>query len=638
MQPKNIPHLLISSIIIIAFLLPLPASAQGAFQISVEYLDNSKFPQVQAYVSVSDQNGLPIKNLEVDAFTLIESGVPVTIQDFKPIQNIEQPLSIALIMDTSTSMGSQYQPTPMQKSVEAAKSFVDQLQPQDRVAVIKFSDKPEEILSLTEDKTLVKQALDSLQPEENKTALYDGIVAGIKTLESQSGRRIIVVVTDGKDTGTGLFNFEMAMREASAASIPIYPMGFGGAINVKEMKQMAELTGGVAQILPKVLDLQNSFAEVLNILREQYLIRYVSILPADDKDYELLLTVNYGGGQEQTTYHFIAKSSPIQFGLPNFQPDQVIGGLVKFTPVTDWPAPLKSLEILADGTQIGKVESAPFEYEWNSFNSGIVPGIHDFLFKMVDVAGNAGQLSVSLNVQPPITIEITTPTDNSTVSGSINFTAKVTALPGVSLSRVVFFVDEKEIASIPADPNLTQYETTWDTGNYPAQAHPISVIAYDTAGLFTTEKKMLVNVQVGGYSGMIVLIVLAIAALVIPIAMRSRRRAGRSANMVVSSGVASAGGQPLLRELDGVSPNQVWPLGMSEVRLGRKRDENDIALKGLKASRRQASIRFEQGLYAIYSLSANNPVLVNDKPVVQMQVLKPGDLIRLGETVLRFES
>jgi VWFA-related protein len=639
MKTKHISYLLIGLFVFNLLAIPLTARAEGTFHVAVEYLDNSTFPWVEAYVSVSDQNGIPIKGLDAGAFSLVESGTPAAIQEFKPIRNTEQPLSIVLVMDTSTSMGSVDKPTPMQRSVDAAKSFVDQLEAVDRVAVIKFSDKPEEVISLTDDKARVKLALDSLEPEKNKTAMYDGIVAAVKALTNQSGRRIIVVVTDGKDTGTGLFDFDAAVNEAQNEAISIYPMGFGGIINVSQLRKMAELTGGVAQILPKAIDLQTSFTDILNILREQYFIQYVSSRPADDKDLELLVSVDYGGGLEQTTYHFSAKSGSIPISLPSFQPGQVVGGIVKFAPTFDWLAPLKSLEILVDGTQIAKVETKPFEYSWNAFASKITPGTHDFLFKAVDIAGNTGQSTVSLNVQPPITIEITSPTDGSTVSGSAKITAKVTTLPGVSVSKVAFMVGTTEIAAVPGNANQTEYEAAWNTRSYTAMAYPVSVVVYDTAGLFTTSKNMLVNVHVGNYSWMFILIVLAVAALIVPIAMRSRRRrAMPPVGLTPGAAVASVAGRTALRELEGMNPNQVWPLGVSEVRLGRKRDENDIPLQGLKASRRQGLIRFEDGLYVVYSLSAGNPVLVNEMPVPQMQVLKPGDLIRMGDSVFRFEN
>jgi len=87
-----------------------------------------------------------------------------------------------------------------------------------------------------------------------------------------------------------------------------------------------------------------------------------------------------------------------------------------------------------------------------------------------------------------------------------------------------------------------------------------------------------------------------------------------------------------------MNPDQIWPLGIAELRLGRKRDENDIPLQGLSASRRHAVIRFEQGEYIIQGVSANNPVIVNNETISQSHILRAGDVIQLGETTLRFEQ
>ena len=93
-----------------------------------------------------------------------------------------------------------------------------------------------------------------------------------------------------------------------------------------------------------------------------------------------------------------------------------------------------------------------------------------------------------------------------------------------------------------------------------------------------------------------------------------------------------------LHELEGHSPDKVWSLGATEVRLGRKREENDIPLKGLKASRKHAVIRFERGQYVIEGLSPDNPVVVNDQAISQPRILQGGDVIKLGDTTLRFEQ
>jgi pSer/pThr/pTyr-binding forkhead associated (FHA) protein len=60
-------------------------------------------------------------------------------------------------------------------------------------------------------------------------------------------------------------------------------------------------------------------------------------------------------------------------------------------------------------------------------------------------------------------------------------------------------------------------------------------------------------------------------------------------------------------------------------------------LKGRRASRKHAVIRYQQGSYFIYSLNPQNPVAVNDQPIDQGYMLQPGDVIYAGETILRFE-
>jgi len=66
--------------------------------------------------------------------------------------------------------------------------------------------------------------------------------------------------------------------------------------------------------------------------------------------------------------------------------------------------------------------------------------------------------------------------------------------------------------------------------------------------------------------------------------------------------------------------------------------ENDIPLEGRNASRKHAVIRYERGQYVIYSQNADNPVIVNNTTVAQSHILRQGDEIQLGDTVLKYEQ
>jgi hypothetical protein len=120
MKSKTITKFFFGLVIFLGLTFPSPVTALEGFRVRIDDLDYSKFPQADAYISVSDANGLPIKNLPQEAFLLTENDSPVSTESFEAIQNKKHPLSIVLVMDTSGSMRGQGASAPMQKAIEAA--------------------------------------------------------------------------------------------------------------------------------------------------------------------------------------------------------------------------------------------------------------------------------------------------------------------------------------------------------------------------------------------------------------------------------------------------------------------------------------------------------------------------------------
>ena len=629
MKPKF--TCLVGLLVLLFVLVPSAGAAQGVIRLHVDYVDNSKFPQVDTYLSIADSDGLPITTLTQDLFTEKENGQIVTPLDFTTIPNSAQPLGIALLMDTNASMWTRDAVTPLKQSIDEASRFIDQLGQLDQLSIIQFSDQPAVVFPLGSDKYQAKQALSKLQTGINQRAQYDAIAAGVKALNGFPGRRIIVMVTNGQDTQLQeTYSLDGAVNEAQKAGVPVYILGFGDTLSLQQLQKITEGTGGFAYIRQDQFGLQSAFDSFLQLLHFQYRICYLSALPANNNDQNLEVTLTYNGDEEQTTSHFLSMSNAIPVSMPDRHDGDIVGGIVSFKPVIDWPAEaLKSLDISVDGTSLKTVTATPFEYDdWNSAQAKLPTGLHEFVIKVTDIAGNTGHADVKLDVEPPITVKITNPADGDTVQSSSSITADVTPLTGIAVQKVEFYVDDKLIGTSTTQP----YQATWDAPSYPAGPHSVKVMAYDSNDLFPSNQEIRVNVQVGSYSWLIILIVLAAAALVIPIGIRARRR-----NRQVISGQPLSG-QPLLREIEGLNPGQVWPLGNSEVRLGRKRDENNIPLQGLKASRHHALITLEGGRYIIASLSPDNPVIINNQPVPGKQVLHPGNIIQLGETTLRYEQ
>jgi len=626
MKRRWIPQLLSSMLILQTLILTvIPAKAQAGIRLNIDAINNDLFPQIELNLSISDAQGFPVKGLTEENFSITEDSQPVSDIVVIPAQNVQQPLAFTLVIDTSGSMGGSSTPTPLQNAVQAAKAFINTLSSQDQVALVAFADQVTLVQDLTTDRTLVRNALDTLKPNGN-TALYDAVVQAVDILKNRSERRVIVLLTDGVDSGIGQFTFDDAVNEAARWAVPVYPIGFG-SVDKSELEKFAFLTGGAAQIQPDSSTLQAAFQVVLGILREQYVLRFISSLPADDKEHELIVNLDYQGWHVEQSHQFIAKPSELTITLPGVSDGQVVGGTIRFAPEIVSPGPISELNILIDGQILANVLAKPYEYVWDS--TIVMSGEHDFTFIAKDIAGNTGQVTVHLNIQPPIIIEIEKPTQGETLSGKTFITVNVIALSKVA--SVQFLIDNKPLQTLTSSP----YEVEWNLSGVPSGSHTIEVIATDVNS-FSARSSLDIEVALQKGSGMFWLALLAILvalALIIPIAFRRRHASGPK----VSNATPSQGLSYVLVELEGMNPQKIWPMSEGEIRFGRKRDENDIHLKGLSASRFHAVIRFQEGCYIIFSLNPENPVYVNDSPI-QQQALKIGDIIRMGDSMFRYEQ
>jgi hypothetical protein len=110
---------------------------------------------------------------------------------------------------------------------------------------------------------------------------------------------------------------------------------------------------------------------------------------------------------------------------------------------------------------------------------------------------------------------------------------------------------------------------------------------------------------------------------------------GRSAPTVI--GGEAQGSFAELRVVSGVSVGQRWQLPTVDVKIGRE-TTNLVSIDDERASREHAKIRYIDGGYTIIDLGSANGTLVNEQVVQQPVRLNNGDLIKIGNTVLAFQS
>jgi diguanylate cyclase (GGDEF)-like protein len=93
--------------------------------------------------------------------------------------------------------------------------------------------------------------------------------------------------------------------------------------------------------------------------------------------------------------------------------------------------------------------------------------------------------------------------------------------------------------------------------------------------------------------------------------------------------------QPCLVLYSGDQTGTRFPLVDGRLVLGRSPD-CDVCLESLGISRRHAELREERGTVVLHDLGSSNGTHLNDQRVTQAMPLKDGDLIRLGQVLLRF--
>lgn len=223
---------------------------------------------VSVPVSVIDRQGKYVVDLQQKDFRIYEDGVEQLITHFS---NIDQRFSVVLLMDTSGSTASF-----LEQMKGAAKAFVEQLRPLDTVQPVYFHG---EIRPLTtksiNDPNLLSAAIEQMSPGPLNmgTRLYDAVDFALGVLKPVSGRKAVILFTDGENTW-GKATMKSTLHEAEESDIIIYTLQYGDAPAQKYLQQLAEKTGGRYFMAADGNTIRRSFAEVAEELRRQYVLGY----------------------------------------------------------------------------------------------------------------------------------------------------------------------------------------------------------------------------------------------------------------------------------------------------------------------------------------------------------------------------
>ena len=185
-------------------------------------------------VSVMDRDGRYVPNLQKEDFRIWEDGIEQQVAFFA---SVDKPFSVVLMLDVSPS--TQFRLEDIQ---DAAISFVNQLRPDDRVMVVSFCEDIRVLSDFTTDRSKLQRAIYRAKTDSG-TSIYDAVDAVInKHLSHVSGRKAIVLFTDGVDTTSEHASYESTVTDAQELDALIYPVQYNTAMDMGQVVMVPQVT------------------------------------------------------------------------------------------------------------------------------------------------------------------------------------------------------------------------------------------------------------------------------------------------------------------------------------------------------------------------------------------------------------
>jgi VWFA-related protein len=234
----------------------------------LQYADKVDVDAVQVTVTVTDNRGKFVPGIPQASFRVYEDGKEQPLGYFA---SQDVPLELIVAVDISGSMAA-----AMPRLKRAVKSFLGAVPDHNQVTLLGFNDSVFTLTRKTTDPSERVRAVDRLAPW-GATALYDVIIRGIDMLGRQTGRRSLVVFTDGEDQGSHV-TIEDVERRLQASDVTLYMIGQGRGVTHdylrKVMQRLTVPTGGRAFTTDNIDALEGAFEDLLEELSNQYLIGY----------------------------------------------------------------------------------------------------------------------------------------------------------------------------------------------------------------------------------------------------------------------------------------------------------------------------------------------------------------------------
>jgi Ca-activated chloride channel homolog len=226
----------------------------------------------------------PVANLTASNFELRDNGV---LQKILDVQHETLALNVICVLDLSGSVEGE----PLSHLKDGMRAVIESLEARDRAALVTFSNRLELHSALTADRTRLRAVVDQVKAG-GSTSLFDAVFAGLALRESDGGRTLLLLFSDGRDTSSWLSarklidaarRTDLVIYAVTLRADPLPLMIDGKPVPFDRRRQdpgerlldaLADDTGGRVVSASGEGDLRTTFLAVLTEFRQRYVLTY----------------------------------------------------------------------------------------------------------------------------------------------------------------------------------------------------------------------------------------------------------------------------------------------------------------------------------------------------------------------------
>jgi VWFA-related protein len=296
---------LVAMALLLAFIpLQMALAQDDGARIRITQLDNSRFPQVTVYVSVTDASGEPMA-VNPNQVQVFEDGERMQPMQISGSGNLAS-LTTLLVMDVS---GSMFDAGKLNAAKAAARAYVEQMRPGDKAGLLTFNTSVTYIQALTTDHTALLQAITNLDARGD-TTMFDALAQAAQILKDVPGRKAMIVLTDGLDNRSK-YSADDVLQAIGSGSLSISTIGLGdpsklginSGLDESILQTLAARAGGVYGYANDPQALISLYEQFGRALQSEYTITYTTSSTLRDGLSRKLTVSLDGSASTQVSYN-----------------------------------------------------------------------------------------------------------------------------------------------------------------------------------------------------------------------------------------------------------------------------------------------------------------------------------------------